>query len=59
MNNLFIMRKSKGMTQVELAKKLNIKSNTLCQYEHGKRSPSIPTLKKIADVLNCKIEDLI
>lgn len=59
MINIAMIRANKKMSQTELAKQIGVKSNTLCQYENGKRSPNIQTLKKIAQVLNCTVDDLI
>ena len=52
-------RVSNNLTQKELAEKLKVERTTVTMWENGSSNPSIPTLKKIADVLNCKIEDLI
>lgn len=59
MNNLCNLRKNQGFSQEKLAKKLGVKTNTICQYETGKRSPNIETLKKIAEVLGCSVDELI
>lgn len=45
------IRKSKKMTQKELAKKLGIATNSLSRYETGERNPSISMLKEIAKAL--------
>ena len=47
------------MKQTELAKATGIKYSTLSQYETGKREPSIETLKNIAQVLDCTVDNLI
>ena len=45
-------RKENTLTQVELAKKLNIKLSTLQKYESGAiQNIKIDTLKKICDIL--------
>ncbi len=59
MKNLIVLRNSLDMTQKDLADKIGVRSNTVSQYELGKREPSIPILKKIAEVLNCTVDDLI
>lgn len=43
------LRENAGIQQKELALELGIPSNTLSQYENGKREPSIEMMKKIAD----------
>lgn len=47
-------RKKKGLTQEELAKKLELATGTIQQYELGKREPKLPVIKKIAEVLEVK-----
>ena len=47
------------MSQQELANKIGVTSAAVCQYETGKRTPSVELLKKIAKVLDCSVEDLI
>lgn len=53
------IRKSKKMSQIELAKKVGISVNSLRLYEAGKRSPTFATLQKIADALDVKLADII
>lgn len=43
------LRENAGLQQKELALELGIPSNTLSQYENGKREPNIEMLKKLAD----------
>lgn len=45
------IRKSKKISQIELAKNAGISVNSLRLYEAGKRSPTFATLQKIADAL--------
>ncbi len=45
-------RKEKGLTQRELADKLNIATNSLSRYEIGERRPPIDMIEKIAEILN-------
>lgn len=53
------IRKMRGITQRELALMINVKPNTLCQYELGKSEISLSILMKIASVLNCSVNDFI
>lgn len=53
------IRKSKKISQIELAKKAGISVNSLRLYEAGKRSPTFATLQKIADALDVKLTDII
>lgn len=53
------MRVSKGLTQEQLAQKLSVKRTTVSMWENNKSLPNIIVLKKIADALDCKVDDLI
>lgn len=50
--NIKKYRKEKGLTQKELADKLNIATNSLSRYEIGERRPPIDMIEKIAEILN-------
>lgn len=52
-------RLSKNLTQKEFADKLKVERTTVSMWENNKSSPSVQTLKKIAEVLNCNVDDLI
>lgn len=58
-NVLKTLRKSKGMTQKEIANELNISDRTYGHYETGKREPSIDTLIEIAKYYNISIDVLV
>ena len=52
------IRKSKGVTQQQLAERINTSVVTIAYIETGKRSPRVWTLNKIADSLKVTISDL-
>ena len=52
------MRKSKGLTQKELADKAGVSESYICQIENGKMV-SLNKLDKLAEVLGCKVKDLV
>lgn len=52
-------RKQAGMTQQELADKLNVSYVGVSQWESGRRNPKQGTLSRIADVLDIPLSDLI
>lgn len=52
------IRESKGMTQAELAKKINVTQSMLCQIERGTKVPSLPLSSEIATALNCTLNDI-
>lgn len=53
------MRKKRGLTQKQLAELLGVKQQNVSDWERSARSPSVKNLKKLADALNCRIDDLI
>ncbi|MDT2867519.1 helix-turn-helix domain-containing protein [Lactococcus lactis] len=58
-SRLKALRKSAGMTQVELANKLQLASGTISAYEQGLKYPSIEVLIKICDILNTSSDYLL
>lgn len=52
--NLKKIRESRGLTQKQLADKLNIASSTVGMYEQGRRQPDLDTLIKTKYRLNIK-----
>lgn len=53
------LRNEKGLTQGELAEKLNISRSTIGMYENGSREPDYETLEAIADYFNVDIDYLL
>lgn len=53
------LREEKGLTQIELAKQLNISNTTLSQYEAGNRTPGNDILKQIADYFEVSLDYLL
>ena len=48
-----------GIMQKDLADRLGLRSNaTVCMWESGERRPSTDMLPKIAQALNCTIDEL-
>ena len=58
MKILKTLRKSKNLTQEELADILGVSRYMVNQYENGKRSPSKKTLVKMAEFFNCSLDYL-
>lgn len=52
------IRKFKGVTQGEVAKRLGIALRTYQSYERGEREPGFVIVQKIARVLNIRMEQL-
>ncbi len=51
-------RQNKGLTQVELAKKSGVHSNTIAKIERDEQDPSFATIKKLAKILDVDISNL-
>ena len=58
-NRIRNLREEKSISQLELAKILNIGNTTLSQYESDKRIPSDIVKKKIADYFNVSTDYLL
>jgi transcriptional regulator with XRE-family HTH domain len=52
-------RKQVGLSQAELAKKIQIQPSTLCEYEAGHLTPSMKVFVDIVNALNCTASDLL
>ena len=53
------IRKSKGLTQVEMAIKLGLAPHYYNSIECGKSNPGLKTLRKFAELTKTPIKDLI
>ena len=53
-----IRRKRLGLTQRALARMINVRPTTLCQYENGTNEMSFAVLRNIAKALKCSVIDL-
>lgn len=65
MNNLKIgsflqaLRKTKGLTQAELAEYFEISSKTVSKWECGDSLPEIPMLKALADFYDVSVDEIL
>ncbi len=57
-NNLEELRKSVGMTQLELSESADVSRKSINAIENGIYVPSTVLALKIAKTLGCKVEDL-
>ena len=57
--NLTNYRKKAGISQLELAKKLNYSNKNISKWENGETTPSVFVLKEIANVYGITIDDLL
>lgn len=53
------LRKEKSLTQMELAKILNIDQTTVSKWEVGKAIPDYDTLQRLADFYNVSVDYLL
>ncbi|MFA7367590.1 MAG: helix-turn-helix transcriptional regulator [Bacilli bacterium] len=53
------LRRSKGITQEELAKYLFVSRTAISKWESGKGYPSIDTLKQVADFYDVSLDNLL
>ena len=57
--NIKAIRKSKGLSQEELAIKLNVVRQTVSKWEKGISVPDVTLLEKLADVLDTDVSTLL
>ena len=53
------MRKSRRMTQEDLARAIGQSASSITMYETGRRSPDYETLEALADVFNVPLTSII
>ena len=59
MKNLQILRKERGLTQIEAAEKLGLTYRTYQNLEYGYAETSFENLTKIADYFGCSVDYLL
>lgn len=58
-NILKKIRQENGLTQEELAKKVNTARSNIANYENDKNMPSVDILEKLSEILGCSIDYLL
>ena len=58
-NRISELRRGKGWTQVDLASMLNVKRQTVGNYETGIREIDAPTICRLCDVFGCTADYLL
>ena len=58
-NNLKLLRKSRGYTQIALQMKTGIEQAVLSKFENGERTPPTETLIKLADFYDVSIDYIL
>ena len=59
LDNLFKRIEEKGLTLKQVSEDTGISAELLSEWKKGNRTPSVVSLKKIADYLNCSLDYLI
>lgn len=57
--NLTMLRKEKGLTQAELAEKLNYSDKAVSRWEHGDTLPDVNVLYELCDFYGITLNDLV
>jgi len=58
-NRIRKLRKETGLTQEDLADKVNVTPQHLCYIENGRRRPSLPLARRLARVLKTNLGKLL
>ena len=53
------IRKEKGISQSQLATKMNVTQGAVSQWENGQVKPRADTLIKLAAILGCTVDELL
>ena len=57
-NKIKELRRSKGMSQKDIADKLGVTSQAVSKWENGKNLPDMMMLSRIADILQVSCDEL-
>lgn len=57
--NLRRLREQQNLTQTELAERVRVSAPMISQLERGTRTLSLPLGQEIANILNCRLDDLL
>ena len=59
MTDIKKIREKRGISQKELAAKLNVSPSTVSQWENGLRNPSLVNLKRMSNILRCTTDEIL
>ena len=59
MNRIKEFRQEARLKQKDLADMLSVKQGTVSGWEVGRREPDFESLKRMADIFNCSIDELL
>lgn len=57
--NIRKLRKASGLTQVELAKKLNATQKVVTSYENNQRTPTLEKLEKMSEIFGVSLDEIV
>ena len=58
-NQIIFLRKKAGMSQLQLAEKLNVGPSAVGMYEQGRRTPAVEVLIEMASIFRVSLDYLI
>ncbi len=58
-NKILEMRKEMGLSQEQLAEQMGVARQTISKWELGETSPDISQTKKLSEIFNVSVDDLI
>lgn len=58
-NRLYELRKKSGLSQAELGNLLHVTNKAVSKWENGKAKPPLDLARKLADILNVSMNDLL
>ena len=56
---IYQLRRKKGMTQNDLAKKMNVSDKAVSKWERNLSYPDISSIPKLAEILGTTVEELL
>ena len=59
MKNLALLRKKKGLTQVQFAKLFGVSASTVAMWETGQRKPDYHTIVRLCEFFGADFEELL
>lgn len=57
-NNLYEVRKSRGLRQIDLAQQVGISDRTLRRWENGESTPRLAIAIRLSEIMNVSVNDL-
>ena len=58
-NMVAVLRKEKGMTQLELAEKMGVTDKAVSKWERDLSFPDVSSIPKLAEILGVSVEELM